>query len=161
MSKAVIRLIEEKDKEEWIELFSGENSYLVFYKSELPKETIETTFKRFLDPAVPVYCFVAVNPADDKLIGFATFLTHYDTWAIKLKTYLNDLFVKEDCRLNGTGRLLINAVYDWADKNNSSKVYWHTQVENHRAQILYTKVAKKEFISYRKPKQGEKPDYYS
>ncbi len=162
MALAIIRPIERKDKEEWIELFSGKDSYLLFYKSELPQETVESTFERFFDDSIPVYAFVAVDARSGRLIGFATYLTHYNTWSTKLTTYLNDLFVKPDCRLKGTGRLLINAVYNWADKEDSDKVYWHTQFENHRAQMLYTRVGKKAgFLSYVRPHDNQKPDYYS
>ncbi|ODV84772.1 hypothetical protein CANARDRAFT_200177 [[Candida] arabinofermentans NRRL YB-2248] len=163
MPEVVIRSIEAKDKAEWIKLFStNPDSYLVFYKSTLSDEVINSTFERFLDPSCPVYCFVAVNSDDDSLIGFATYLTHHDTWAIKMRTYLNDLYVKPDSRLSGTGKKLINAVYDWSDANGGHMVYWLTQFENHRAQMLYTRVGKKDgFLVYRQPRPDEKPDFDS
>ncbi|GME72283.1 unnamed protein product [[Candida] boidinii] len=162
-SGAIIRPIEEKDYEEWFQLFSGEkNSYLVFYKSKVPKDVVDTTFKRFLDDSVPVYCYVAVDPSTGKLIGFANFLTHYNTWTIEPACYLNDLFVSEDSRLKGTGGKLITKIYEFCDENSIKNCYWTTQFENHRAQLLYTKIGKKAgFLKYRRPKPDEKPDYYS
>lgn len=44
-------------------------------------------------------------------------------------------------RNGGVGRQLIEGVYAEAEKAEAPKVYWHTQRFNHRAQLLYTKVA--------------------
>lgn len=148
-----IRPIEEKDKPEWLDMWRGEGSYLEFYKSldVVPEAATETTFKRFFDASEPVYAIVAVNDAG-KLIGFAHYLTHRNTWTVEDSLYLNDLFVRGDSRLHGVGRALIEYVYKEADKLNAKKVYWSTQFENHRAQLLYTKVGVKAgFLIYRRP----------
>lgn len=147
-----IRKIEEKDKAEWVNLWSGPDSYLVFYKSTVPEAATETTFKRFFDEKDPVYCAVAVDDSTGKVIGFATYLTHRNTWTIGDTMYLNDLFVSSTCRLKGTGRKLIEFVYSEADKMGCENTYWHTQFENHRAQLLYTKVGYKAgFLVYKRP----------
>lgn len=148
-----IRAIEEKDKPEWLVMWNGEGSYLEFYKSldVVSTEQTDSTFKRFLDPTEPVYAAVAVDESG-KLIGFATYLTHRNTWTIEDSLYLNDLFVSGSSRLHGVGRALIEYVYGEADKMGCPKVYWNTQFENHRAQLLYTKVGVKSgFLLYRRP----------
>lgn len=150
-----IRPIEAKDKEEWIQLWNGqEDSYIVFYKAvdRITPEITETTFSRFLNPDEPVYSAVAVDDSTGKLIGFANYLTHRNTWTIGDALYLNDLFVSEKSRLKGTGRKLIEYIYGEADKFGCKKCYWSTQFENHRAQLLYTKVGKKSgFLLYTRP----------
>lgn len=147
-----IRPIEKKDKEEWINLWSGPGGYLEFYKSTVPSEVTETTFERFFDSKEPVYTAVAVDNSSGKIIGFANYLTHRNTWTINDSLYLNDLFVSPESRLKGVGRKLIEFVYAEADKMKCGKVYWNTQFENHRAQLLYTKVGKKlGFLSYGRP----------
>lgn len=148
-----IRPIEQKDKAEWTQLWSGKDSYLEFYKSldKVSAEVTESTFARFFDPAEPVYALVAVDESG-KLVGFAHYLTHRNTWTIEDALYLNDLFVSSHSRLGGIGRALIEAVYAEADKLKCKKVYWSTQFENHRAQLLYTKVGVKSgFLLYRRP----------
>lgn len=148
-----IRPIEAKDKAEWKALWTGPDSYLEFYKSidVVDDETTELTFSRFLDDSEPMWAAVAVN-GEGKLIGFATYLTHRNTWSAKNTLYLNDLFVAPSCRLGGVGRALIEYVYAEADKMDCGKTYWNTQFENHRAQLLYTKVGKKAgFLSYVRP----------
>lgn len=145
----IIRPIEKKDKEEWTEMWSGEDGYLVFYKSTVPAEVTEETFRRFFDENEPVYAIVAQDEETGKLIGFANYLTHRNTWTIEDTMYLNDLFVKPSCRLKGVGRKLIEYVYSEADRLNCKKCYWSTQFENHRAQLLYTKVGRKSgFLTY-------------
>lgn len=148
-----IRPIEEKDKPEWLDMWRGKGSYLEFYKSldVVPDIATETTFKRFFDENEPVYAAVAVDDTG-KLIGFAHYLTHRNTWTVEDSLYLNDLFVRGDSRLNGVGRALIEYIYSEADKKDCRKVYWSTQFENHRAQLLYTKVGVKSgFLLYRRP----------
>ncbi|EGV63862.1 D-amino-acid N-acetyltransferase [Yamadazyma tenuis] len=149
----VIRPIELKDKEAWTKLWCDpEQSYLEFYKGldKVTKEATENTFSRFLDPNIASYA--AVAEVNGELIGFVTYLTHIYTWSEQDKTYLGDLYVSPNSRLGGVGRKLIEYVYGEADKLNCPNVYWSTQFENHRAQLLYTKVGVKSgFLLYRRP----------
>lgn len=147
-----IRPIEARDKNDWLRLWAGPEGYLVFYKSSLPAEVSEITFGRFLDEKEPVYAIVAVDDSTGQIIGFANYVVHRNTWSIDDSLYLNDLFVDESSRLKGTGRKLIEYVYKVSDEKKYSKCYWNTQFENHRAQLLYTKVGVKSgFLLYRKP----------
>lgn len=151
-----IRPIEAKDKAEWMHLWTGPNGYIEFYKSsdKLNDEISNKTFERFLDPNVPMYSAVAVDDDTGKLIGFANYITHLNTWTLEDSLYLNDLFVSELTRLGGVGRKLIEFVYDEADRLNCKKCYWSTQFENHRAQMLYCKVGKKAgFLTYIRPEK--------
>lgn len=151
----IIRPIEAKDKQQWLNLWTGPGRYIEFYKSmdKITPEISETTFARFLDANEPVYSLVAIDAnSPDEIIGFANYLTHRNTWTIDDALYLNDLFVCENNRLHGVGRKLIEAIYDEADRLKCDKCYWSTQFENHRAQLLYTKVGVKSgFLLYRRP----------
>ncbi|KAJ8098468.1 acyl-CoA N-acyltransferase [Lipomyces tetrasporus] len=148
MTDFSIRPIKESDKESWLKLWEG---YLVFYESTLDDKVTETTFARFFDETEPVYAVVA-EATDGNLIGFVTWVTHRSTWAITDYIYLHDLFVAPDSRLHGVGRKLIEYVYGVGNETEADRVYWHTQVHNHRAQLLYTKVGKRDgFVVYRWP----------
>ncbi|MFL6578929.1 MAG: GNAT family N-acetyltransferase, partial [Povalibacter sp.] len=65
--------------------------------------------------------------------------------------YLEDLFVDPQARGLGAGRALIDAVYRAADAQGATRVYWHTESDNKRAQGLYDQVASvAPFIQYRR-----------
>ncbi|ANB11919.1 Hpa2p [Sugiyamaella lignohabitans] len=145
-----IRPIEQSDKSQYSSLFAA---YLVFYKAQLPEKILEKTWERFFDDKEPVYAAVAFDDeSPEKLIGFVTYVFHRSTWQYNDVIYLHDLFVDPEVRSRGTGRKLIEYVYGEADKHEVAKVYWHTQIFNHRAQLLYTKVGvRDDFVSYQRP----------
>lgn len=145
-----VRPIEQKDKEQFFNLFSG---YLEFYKSTLTDHVRQTTWNRFFDDKEPVYAAVAyAEGTSNKVIGFVTWVFQRSTWYENDIIYLHDLYVDPEQRLHGVGRKLIEYVYAEADKHDIGKVYWTTQIHNHRAQLLYTKVGyRDEFVSYQRP----------
>ncbi|WOO77092.1 D-amino-acid N-acetyltransferase HPA3 [Vanrija pseudolonga] len=134
--------------------------YNIFYKRTVPENVTANTWRRFLDDKIPSYAAVAVDdakPEGDNIIGFVTFLPHMFTGSIEDQVYLGDLYVDDEARNGGAGRKLIEYVYDWARQHDIYSVYWHTQHFNHRAQLLYTKVADKtDFVQYGKSIKGEK-----
>jgi D-amino-acid N-acetyltransferase len=143
------RQIEKTDKKQFDKHF-GE--YLVFYKASLPENILNKTWERFFDDSEPVYAAVAYDDdAPEKLLGFVTWVLHRSTWWYTDVIYLHDLYVSPDARCGGIGRKLIEHVYADADKREIKKVYWHTQIFNHRAQLLYTKVGRRDdFVSYQR-----------
>lgn len=161
MYSYTIRPIESSDFEQWKLLWNYEtNSYLEFYKAlhKVSEDDSNLLFKRLLDSSVPIHGLVAVND-EGQLIGFAHYLTHYNTWNAKPSLYLQDLYVLNTCRLGGVGRALITAVYRAADEIGVSKVYWQTLVDNHRAQLLYVKMANEVGKNvYVRPADGQLPD---
>lgn len=150
----IIREITEADKPEWLKLWK---KYLAFYAStgipsDLPDEVTNTTFSRFLDPKEPMGCLVAEDSESKELIGIANYLWHRNTWTIEDRIYLNDLYVDEEKRCKGVGKLLIEGLYKVGDEHKTPSVYWMTQRFNHRAQLLYTKVGvRDDFVTYSRP----------
>jgi D-amino-acid N-acetyltransferase len=139
-----IRPIQEADKEVWQSLWE---QYNTFYKRTIAQNITDVTFSRFLDESVRIYAAVAVD--GDKLVGFAHWYPHASTSSIEEVVYLHDLFVDESVRNGGVGRKLIEHVVEYAKGIKAHHVYWHTQHFNHRAQLLYTKVANKtDFVMY-------------
>jgi GNAT superfamily N-acetyltransferase len=139
-----IRPLLPTDHAQWTPLWLA---YLTFYESTLPDAQTELTFKRLTDPAFNLHGFVAEE--NGQLIGFTHCLFHPSCWNEGGNCYLQDLFVNPAIRSKGTGRLLINTVVDFARSKSAAKVYWHTMQDNHLAQLLYTKVAKRSgFVEY-------------
>lgn len=135
-----IRPIQPSDKETWLTLWQGYNT---FYKREVPSNTTETTFQRFLDPTNPINCAVATLGDDSKPVGFANYYPHPSTASTEPNFYLHDLFVDPACRAGGIGQKLIDFVAEKAKEEGAYQLYWHTQYFNYRAQGLYAKVGER------------------
>lgn len=146
-ANAKIRELRSTDRTRWDVLWAG---YLQFYKVTLPSEITEETWRRLIEPREQPYGFVALDAADH-VIGFVHYHFHLSTWSINGYCYLEDLFVDPACRGAGAGRALIEAVYRAADERGVTRVYWHTENDNTRAQGLYNQVAVlAPFIQYRR-----------
>lgn len=139
MAKVEIREVVESDFEEWLRLC---NLYLKFYKTDLPENVKVATFKRCLDANVDMFCALAIDFGTNKPVGLANYLKHLNTWSVADTVYLNDLYVDETSRLKGVGRNLIDYVIFRADEMGNPEVYWLTDMNNHRAQMLYTKAGR-------------------
>jgi GNAT superfamily N-acetyltransferase len=140
-----IRPFTAADRDAWEPLWQG---YLTFYKSSLPAEVTDTTWRRLLDPAEPMHGLAAV--LDGTILGIVHYLYHRSTWTTGDYCYLQDLFTAEEARGRGVGRALIEAVYERAQADGASRVYWLTHETNSAAQVLYDKVAARSgFIQYR------------
>ncbi|MFI4959676.1 MAG: GNAT family N-acetyltransferase, partial [Lysobacterales bacterium] len=78
-------------------------------------------------------------------------LFHRSTIQLAPSCYMQDLFTLEAARGRGVGRALIGAVYEYAEKAGSPRVYWQTHETNATAMQLYDQVADKSgFVVYRK-----------
>ncbi|WP_298924697.1 GNAT family N-acetyltransferase [uncultured Ramlibacter sp.] len=135
-----IRTITRQDHAGWRPLWDGYNA---FYErvgpTALPESITEATWERFFSESEPVHAFVAEE--DGKLVGLVHYLFHRSTTRLNDVCYLQDLFTASHVRGRGVGRMLIQAVYDAAKAQNSSRVYWTTYTTNATARALYDKVA--------------------
>ena len=82
---------------------------------------------------------MAENKGD--LVGLVHYIYHLDTWEIREVCYLQDLFVAHENRGKKIGQLLIEGVYERADKYGAPSVYWLTQEFNVPARKLYDRMA--------------------
>nr|WP_319003901.1 GNAT family N-acetyltransferase [Ruegeria profundi] len=126
------------------------HDYLAFYETTVSDEVYATTFARLLgDDTHDFSCFVAER--DGELLGLTHYLFHRHAWKIEDVCYLQDLFTRPQARGTGVGRALIQAVYDEADRQRASSVYWLTQEFNDTARKLYDRICKQTpFIRYQR-----------
>lgn len=137
-----------EDRAAWEKLWLG---YIDFYESVVTPEITDTTWKRLIDPAEPMFCLLAEDDQTQEILGIVNCVIHRGTWSITDFCYLEDLFTAEIARKRGIGRALIEAVYKRADELNCSRVYWLTHETNYAGRSLYDKVAKNlGFIHYRR-----------
>lgn len=141
MTEVTIRPLKREDKEIYYKLWCDpDESYIKFYNllDKMNRDIFDYNFERYFDDSVHMWSCVAEH--EGEVIGFCNYLTHLNTWTKEDSLYLNDLYVLPSSRLGGVGRKLIEYVYTQADKLGAPKVYWQTAYNNHRAQLLYTKV---------------------
>ena len=147
-NSVVIRPVQPADFNDWLPLWDGYNA---FYgrsgPTALPQDITKTTWRRFFEPAEPVYALVAEE--DGKLVGLTHYLYHRSTTRIELTCYLQDLFTEPARRGRGIGKALIEGVYAEARAAGIRRVYWQTQESNTAGRLLYDKVARHDgFIVY-------------
>jgi GNAT superfamily N-acetyltransferase len=137
----LVRPVRQSDHAGWKPLWDGYNA---FYgrsgPTALPNEITETTWRRFFDPAEPVFALVAEDAG--RLLGLTHYLFHRSTTRIEPTCYLQDLFTAPAERGRGIGRALIQAVFEQARSAGISRVYWQTQDSNAAGRLLYDKVAR-------------------
>jgi GNAT superfamily N-acetyltransferase len=133
------------DRAGWQELFTGYNAC---YERTLPPEMYDRAWNAFRAGA-RMHALGA--KIDDKLVGFAHFLTHASTTAPDV-CYLQDLFTAPAARGKGVARALIAEVTEWARARECSGVYWSTRESDATARHLYDQVAvNQSFILYQIP----------
>jgi hypothetical protein len=96
----VIRPVGEDERAAWEPLWNG---YLAFYKASLAPGASDVAWRRFHDPAEPMFLLGAY--VDGKLTGIAQYLFHRSSWTVGNYCYLQDLFVSESAPVScSTGR---------------------------------------------------------
>jgi len=135
----IIRPPREDDSAQWFPLW---RAYCSFYETDVPEAVSQTTWARILDPGTPdLGAFVICAGENGPLKGFATWVRHFATWSKAKRWYLEDLYVAPECRGQGAGRALIEAVLDAAKADGSERLYWMTKADNTQARLLYDKLA--------------------
>lgn len=139
-----VRAVTSADEPRWRELWSGYNA---FYQEDVPEAITQSTWRRILNPAVPVLGRVA--ELDARVVGFSNSVLHESTWAAAPVCYLEDLFVDPSVRGCGVGRMLLQDLVVLAHENGWPKLYWHTRANNVIARRLYdTFTRADDFVRY-------------
>merc|ERR1712113_994620 len=100
-------------------------------RSHEKQDMYDRAWSRLLDDTV-LHAFVAKDERG-QLVGLTHFMVHPNTSG-KDVCYLQDLFTSPSCRGKGVGKLLINAVVDWAkQRDDVGRVYWLTHESNSTA----------------------------
>ncbi len=139
-----VRAANSADEPRWRELWSGYNA---FYEQDIPEAITQGTWRRILNPAVPLLGRVA--ELDGRVVGFSNSVLHESTWAAAPICYLEDLFVDRAARGSGVGRMLLQDLVVLARQNGWPKLYWHTRANNATARRLYdTFTRADDFVRY-------------
>ena len=140
-----LRPVSASDQQRWRELMVA---YADFYKVEINEEGLANTWGWIEDENENFWCTLALDSAG-RVIGFTQYQLMHRSLSGSLVCYLSDLYVEPDVRGSGTGRALIDHVFEFARSNNISNVRWLTQDFNATARKLYdTYGEKSDFILY-------------
>jgi len=138
--------MEPADRASWEVLARG---YKAFYRTPTPNEQYEETWRSLQDAGSGFHGLGAY--LDGTLVAIAHYLIHPLFWYGDA-CFLQDLFVAETARGHGAARALIEQVAETARVRGATRLYWTTQEGNHRARLLYDKVARfNGFIRYDYP----------
>ena len=139
----MIQPLREPDRARWTELW---RAYLQFYRTTLPDDQYAHTWSRLMQ-GTALHGLAAHD--GQRIVGIAHFLFHPSCWTMTDVCYLQDLYVDDAVRGQGTGRALIEAVAAAAREREAARLYWTTQDHNAAARTLYDKLAKHSgFIRY-------------
>ncbi len=126
--------------------------YQEFYEVEdIDPERNRAFFSRFLGGTADGWLLGAFD--GDEPVGFGCFYRHKSSLSATDVVLMNDLYVSESARGQGTGRALIEAGLELARASGASHLAWSTAPDNHRAQALYdtTGAEKSTWLEYEIP----------
>jgi GNAT superfamily N-acetyltransferase len=130
------RPVHPDDEREWLDLYAG---YRAFYEMAADAGRDRLVWSWLHDDASGVRGLVATDGA--RLGGLAVLRTFERPLDGSHGCWLDDLFVAEDARGAGVGRLLLGAVGASAGDQGASVVRWITDPANTTARHLYDSVA--------------------
>jgi ribosomal protein S18 acetylase RimI-like enzyme len=132
----------------WRELF---RAYGVFYETEFDDAQLDHVAALLLQPGSGVDALVAEDD-DARVVGFAHYRSHPDTFSVGRDWYLDDLFVDPEARGAGAGTALIEALAERASAAGPvGSLRWITAESNEHAQRVYDRIATRtSWVTYQK-----------
>ena len=130
----MIRAAEARDHDAWAALFIA---YGEFYETAFSEDVVESTWRRLLNPAEGIDALVA--EVDGRVVGFAHYRSHPDTFSVGRDWFLDDLYTDPAARGTGVATQLIEHLTQLAD----GALRWITAESNTTAQSVYNKLATK------------------
>jgi GNAT superfamily N-acetyltransferase len=140
----ILREARISDEAGWRRLWAG---YLAFYETSVPDDITALTWRRILDPAIPMIGRIA--ELDGEAAGFSISVVHPGTWSAGPACYLEDLFVDPARRGQGIGRALIQDLVDQGKQQGWANLYWHTRESNPARKLYDEFVGADDFVRYR------------
>ncbi|WMT43152.1 GNAT family N-acetyltransferase [Paenibacillus sp. D2_2] len=124
--------------------------YRVFYQQPSDLEGARAfLFQRFNHAESVI--FIARNASNGYAAGFTQLYPTFSSISMHRSWILNDLYVREECRKEGIGELLLKQVKEFAVLTKAKGIALSTAPDNIRAQSLYEKegyVKDDEFYNY-------------
>jgi GNAT superfamily N-acetyltransferase len=81
--------------------------------------------------------FALLAWADDQLVGLASYSFLWPAVSVTRSLYIKELYVAQQRRREGIGKLLMDSLFKVAAQHNCSRVEWTTDQDNPGAQRFY------------------------
>jgi len=134
-----IRKVEKKDMPQLIQLCKKHAAY---ERAEYIKSTtLEALSTHLFEQESPLQCLVVEEK--ERLMGYATFMKQFSTWDADFYVYLDCLYLKENIRGKGVGKVLMEKVMEYAKLQDCTLVQWQTPDFNTNAIRFYHKIGAK------------------
>jgi GNAT superfamily N-acetyltransferase len=127
-----VRPISVEELDELLPLVAG---YQTFYEAKPDVERNRRFFSQFIHPSNRGLLLGAW--LKDRLVGFATLYWFFSSTEATDTVLLNDLFVRDDVRGAGIGRMLVERALDETRRRGGKHLEWYTSPDNLSAQRLY------------------------
>ena len=145
--KIVVGELSLQDKSQWQALYCG---YAEFYQVPMNQEVLDTVWSWIFDKNNAFYALVAKDDA-----GQCLGLMHYRAMPSPLRGkivgFLDDLFIKPECRGQGIVEALYQGLNDSAAQKGWPFVRWIAAENNYRGRGVYDKLSDKtHWVTYQK-----------
>lgn len=110
-------------------IYEGENTNSIISLQEFIKLTSSST---------PIFHILTAKK-ENILVGIAIYYYRYSTWKGK-HIHLEDLFVSENYRKEGIGKLLFQELVSIAKKEKLKRIEWEVHNTNKKAKKFYEKM---------------------
>ncbi|MDW5290283.1 GNAT family N-acetyltransferase [Formosa sp. PL04] len=77
---------------------------------------------------------------EELLIGYATFMKQFSTWDTHFYIYLDCLYLKENKRGKGLGKMLMEKIQEYGKSENCTIMQWQTPDFNKKAIGFYNSI---------------------
>ncbi|EWH09665.1 N-acetyltransferase GCN5 [Cellulophaga geojensis KL-A] len=131
-----IRFAEQKDLPQIIDLCKEHAEY---EQADYERKNKSELLYKFLFGHNPCLKCLVVEQ-ENLIVGYATFMKQFSTWETEFYIYLDCLFLKENTRGNGVGRLLMEKIKSYAKNQKCSIIQWQTPDFNKKAIDFYRKI---------------------
>jgi len=119
-----------------------------FGAPDMSDDVINGLWSRILDADHPMQAWLAIDQnsetGEQSVIGLAHLIIHPHTFTLRNVAYLEDFWVSADQRGRGIGGQIMSALQKQAAQQNWARLYWLTGSDNHGAQRLYDRLAKRD-----------------
>jgi GNAT superfamily N-acetyltransferase len=122
-----------EDEADWRRLWSEWQAHM---KGNVPEDATAEAWKAALDGRLHI---LIARDDGGGAIGFANVSETMFAWTGGPILFLQDLFVRDSARRQGTGECLLKSIYELADGIGAAQVFWMVDEDDERLQGFYAR----------------------